>query len=213
MSYFCLVKLVPISRGYYCKNLPTSKQSNHTIAAVPVKTPWTTAIKDHVDSLRNHKRLGRRKSQQGCVHIYEIHVKQPFIPKIPMSNILNPHNFCKNISAALLVLKVPLLINWRNRYWSNRCLIMQNRNIRDIKQQYDAPFHYCDAIMGTIVSEITSLTIVYKTVYSDADQSKHQSSASLAFVWGIHRDRWIPRTKGQLRGKCFHLMTSSCQTA
>ena len=31
------------------------------------------------------------------------------------------------------------------------------------------------------------LTIVYTTVYSDADQSKHQSSASLAFVWGIHR--------------------------
>ena len=28
-------------------------------------------------------------------------------------------------------------------------------------------------------------------------------------MWGIHRDRWIPRTKGQLR-KCFHLMTSSC---
>ena len=47
------------------------------------------------------------------------------------------------------------------------------------------------------------------TVYSDADQRKHQSSKSLAFVWGIHRDRWIPRTKGQLRGKCFHLMTSS----
>ena len=54
--------------------------------------------------------------------------------------------------------------------------------------------------MGTIASEITSLTIVYTTVYSDADQSKHQSSASLAFVWGIHRDRWIPRTKDQLRG-------------
>ena len=71
-------------------------------------------------------------------------------------------------------------------------------------------FHYCDAIMGTVVSQITSLTIVYTTVYSDPDQSKHQSSASLAFVWGIHRDRWIPRTKVQLRGKCFHLMTSSC---
>ena len=27
---------------------------------------------------------------------------------------------------------------------------------------------------------------------------------------GIHRDRWIPHTKGQLRGKCFYLMTSSC---
>ena len=41
--------------------------------------------------------------------------------------------------------------------------------------------------MGTVVSQITSLTIVHTTVYSDADQSKHQSSASLAFVWGIHR--------------------------
>ena len=69
--------------------------------------------------------------------------------------------------------------------------------------------YYDDVIMTTIASQITSLMSVYSTVYSDADQSKHQSSASLAFVWGIHRDRWIPRTKGQLRGKCFHLMTSS----
>ena len=44
-----------------------------------------------------------------------------------------------------------------------------------------------DIIMGTIASLITSLTIVYSTVYSDADQRKHQSSTSLAFVWGIHR--------------------------
>ena len=69
--------------------------------------------------------------------------------------------------------------------------------------------HYTDVIMTTMTSEITSLTVVYSTVYSDADQRKHQSSASLAFLWGIHRDRWMPRTKGQLRGKYFHLMTSS----
>ena len=73
----------------------------------------------------------------------------------------------------------------------------------------DRYIHYGDVLMGAIASQITSLTIVYSTVYSDADQRKHQSSASLAFVWGIHWDRWIPRTKGQLRGKCFHLMTSS----
>ena len=47
--------------------------------------------------------------------------------------------------------------------------------------------HYDDVIMGMMASQITSLTIVYSTVYSGADQSKHQSSASLAFVWGIHR--------------------------
>ena len=47
--------------------------------------------------------------------------------------------------------------------------------------------HYDDVIMGAIASLITSLTSVHSTVYSDADQRKHQSSASLAFVWGIHR--------------------------
>ena len=73
--------------------------------------------------------------------------------------------------------------------------------------------HYSDVIMNTMASQITSLTVVYSTVYSDADQIKHQSSASLAFVRGIHRDRWIPHSKGQLRGKCFHLMTSSCTIA
>ena len=47
--------------------------------------------------------------------------------------------------------------------------------------------HYNDVIMGARASQITSLTIVCSTVYSDADERKHQSSASLAFVWGIHR--------------------------
>ena len=41
--------------------------------------------------------------------------------------------------------------------------------------------------MDAIASQITSLTIVYSTVYSDADQIKHQSSASLAFVREILR--------------------------
>ena len=47
--------------------------------------------------------------------------------------------------------------------------------------------HYCDVIMGEVASQITSLTIVYSNVYSDADQRKHHSSASLAFVPEIHR--------------------------
>ena len=47
--------------------------------------------------------------------------------------------------------------------------------------------HYGDVIMGTMASQITSLTIVYSTAYSGADQRKHQSSATLAFVREIHR--------------------------
>ena len=41
--------------------------------------------------------------------------------------------------------------------------------------------------MGVMASQMNSFTIVYSTVYSGADQSKRQSSASLAFVRGIHR--------------------------
>ena len=47
--------------------------------------------------------------------------------------------------------------------------------------------HYNDVTMSSIASQITSLTIVYSAVYSGADQRKHQSSASLAFVRVIHR--------------------------
>ena len=47
--------------------------------------------------------------------------------------------------------------------------------------------HYNDVIMSTVVSQITSLTIVYSTIYLGAHQRRHQSSASLAFVRGIHR--------------------------
>ena len=41
--------------------------------------------------------------------------------------------------------------------------------------------------MGAMASQITSLTSVYLIVHSSADQRKHQSSASLAFVRRIHR--------------------------
>ena len=63
--------------------------------------------------------------------------------------------------------------------------------------------HYSDVIMGSIASQITSLTIVYSTVYSGADQRTHQSSASMAFVWGIHR--WLVNSphKGPVAWKMF----------
>ena len=58
-----------------------------------------------------------------------------------------------------------------------------------VRASLDCPsvHHYSDAIMGAMASQITSLTTVYSTVYSGVDQRKHQISASLAFVRGIHR--------------------------
>ena len=43
--------------------------------------------------------------------------------------------------------------------------------------------------MSAMASQITNFTVVYLTVYSGTDQRKRQSSASLAFVRGIH---WWP---------------------
>ena len=82
---------------------------------------------------------------------------------------------------ALVHWPVKTLNLWRLRLQLTRCLFAQRSYCT-----FDTE-HYNDVIMTTIASQITSLTIVYSTVYSDADQSKHQSSASLAFVWGIHR--------------------------
>ena len=64
-------------------------------------------------------------------------------------------------------------------------------------------YHYSDDIMGAMASKITCLTIVYSTVYSGADQRKHQSSASLAFVWGIHRWPVNFQHKWQVKQKMF----------
>ena len=63
--------------------------------------------------------------------------------------------------------------------------------------------HYHDVTMDSIASQITSLTIVYSAVYSAADQRKHQSSASLAFVRGIHRGPVNSPHKGPVTRKMF----------
>ena len=70
---------------------------------------------------------------------------------------------------------------------------------------------YSDDVMGMMVSQITVVWGVFSTVCSGGDQGTHQSSRHWP-LWGeFTGDRWIPRTKDQKRGKCFHLMTSSCQ--
>ena len=61
--------------------------------------------------------------------------------------------------------------------------------------------HYCDVIKGAMTSQITSLTSFYSTVYSGADQRKHKSSVSLAFV--IHRWPVNSPHKGSVTWKMF----------
>ena len=65
--------------------------------------------------------------------------------------------------------------------------------------------------MSTMASQITSLTIVYSTIYSGAEQRLHQSSTSLAFVRGIQGTSEFPSAQMASNSENnFHLMMSSC---
>ena len=82
-------------------------------------------------------------------------------------------------------------INHVFEYWEMECrlqvlLSLYNKRIcgRNVKRWAS---HYSEVITSPMASWITSLVIVYSTVYSGADQWKHQRSASLIFVQGIHR--------------------------
>ena len=63
--------------------------------------------------------------------------------------------------------------------------------------------HYNDVIMSALASQITGVSIVYLTVFSGADQIRHQSFASLAFLRGIHRWQESSPHKGPVTRKMF----------
>ena len=64
-------------------------------------------------------------------------------------------------------------------------------------------FHYNDVIMSAMASQITGVSIVCSIFCSGADQRKHQSSASLAFVRGIHHWPVNSPHKGPVTRKMF----------
>ena len=70
--------------------------------------------------------------------------------------------------------------------------------------------HYSDVMVSAMASQVTSLRIVYSTFDSSADQTKYQSSASLASVRGTRRWPMISPHKGPMKQKCFNLMKPTC---
>ena len=79
---------------------------------------------------------------------------------------------------------------WYGQYYYTfgyNFVLLYNPRKHGINGYMNRQRHYNDVIMDSMASQITSLTIVYTTVYSATDQRKHQISASLAFVRGIHR--------------------------
>ena len=85
---------------------------------------------------------------------------------------------------------IPLLIKHPWRIWVIWLPQCSWSNVDEYGPHHSNPqqsVHYNDVILSVMASQITSLTVVYSSVHSDADQRKDQSSASLAFVRGIHR--------------------------
>ena len=114
-------------------------------------------------------------------------------------------SYVYSLSQELYVYHIPRVMRIAYQKSYVYCILWHETNVLDNWQLTVLPqsgatgfdprsVHYDDVTMGTIASQITSLASVYSIVYSSADQRKHQSSVSLAFVWG---DRWIPRTNGQ----------------
>ena len=71
-----------------------------------------------------------------------------------------------------------VLITHAQSWLLNKCSSTININYTT----HVSSFHYCNVIIGEISSQITSLTIVDSTGYSDADQRKH-----LPHKWPVTR--------------------------
>ena len=113
--------------------------------------------------------------------------------------ILSQYRFTRHL--VLLLLNQAKSQYFDSTSFKSRYITLCNTCFHEIASQVQN--HYDDVIMGAIASQITSLTTVYSTVYSGADQSKHQSCASLAFVWGIHRGPVNSPHKWQVTRKMF----------
>ena len=114
--------------------------------------------------------------------------------------------------------EIPIMRVRHNQYLASNQLFVASLQSRDTYEnvvhvsmlcQYYV-IHYSDVIIGALASQITGVSIVYSSFCSGADQRKHQSSASVAFVRGIH---WWPVNyphKGPATRKMFPFDDVSC---
>ena len=87
---------------------------------------------------------------------------------------------------------------WDTLDWPQPQMMLRSMPWRELQHH----LHYSDVIMSAMAPQIT-VSIVYSTACSGADQRKHQSSAPLAFVRGIHRWPMNFPHKGPVTRKTF----------
>ena len=104
---------------------------------------------------------------------------------------------------------IPSIMHKNPQFWSvspiqiwTRVTRWTPKDLPGILDYHSTPL-YSEAIMSAMASQITGVLIVYSTVCSGADQRKHQSSASVAFVRGIIRSPVNSPLKGPVTRKMF----------
>ena len=126
--------------------------------------------------LPGHKPLSEPIMVNLLTHIYVTHpqlVKYHIAPRESIAGEEDVWTTFVLFNKVVRHMYIKLAYNWSNSAWSLSLTVLIN--------------HYSDAIIGALMSQITSLVIVYSTVYSGSHQRTHQSSSSLAFVRRIHR--------------------------
>ena len=99
----------------------------------------------------------------------------------PLMNITSPSDIASYKRVFFILFGINMMMVLLGEYY------VWKWNLNQMPLSSVRRLHYNDVIMSAMASQITSLTIVYSIVYLSADQRKHQSSALLAFVRGIHR--------------------------
>ena len=103
--------------------------------------------------------------------------------------------------------------NWQMIVWSmDTHHIRFVKDMRIVKLNKVIPMtHYGDVIMGAIASQITASRLFTQPFIQTQIKENIKAPRHWPLCGEFTGDRWIPRTNGQWRGKCFHLMTSSCK--
>ena len=130
--------------------------------------PYTVHLKKYVHSLR-----------LSCFVILWHSVITLALCGFPSQRASNTYTFLDFANGALRF-AVSVKKPWR--IWLNKWYPHEINRIPELCVD-----HYSDVTMGAMASRITILPIVYFTVYSGEYHRKHQSSASLAFLRGIHQ--------------------------
>ena len=132
-----------------------------------------------------------------------------------MSSVTYPHCKCLQVfNLPKLCIKQAFRINSTLvHYFSFDTVPVYNGAFRDPWWRHDiAALHYIDVIMTMMASQITILTVVYSPFIQTQVKENIKAPRHWPLCGEFTGDRWIPHTKGQLHGKCFQLMTSSCST-